>query len=161
MLYTMTQACEETGMTYQGLKFYCNEGLVPNVKRDNRNRRVFDEHDLAWIKSLTCLRDCGMGIQEMREYLALCLKGPSTIPERKEILKAKKIEVEKQLGMVKATLRFIDNKQKFYDDVLAGRREYFSNLIPCSCWGDESRQELAGERRPAKGKSKMVPKRRP
>ena len=31
MLYTMKQACELTGMTYQGLKFYCNEGLVPNV----------------------------------------------------------------------------------------------------------------------------------
>ena len=31
----MMQVCEETGMTYQGLKFYCNEGLVPNVKRDD------------------------------------------------------------------------------------------------------------------------------
>lgn len=141
MLYTMTQACEETGMTYQGLKFYCNEGLVPNVKRDNRNRRVFDEHDLAWIKSLTCLRDCGMGIQEMREYLALCLKGPSTIQERKEILNAKRAEVEKQLAVVKATLKFIDKKQKFYDDVLAGKREYVSNLIPCSCWEKSMRRE--------------------
>ncbi len=26
MIYTMMQACEKTGMTYQGLKFYCNEG---------------------------------------------------------------------------------------------------------------------------------------
>lgn len=29
MLYTMMQVCKETGMTYQALKFYCNEGLVP------------------------------------------------------------------------------------------------------------------------------------
>lgn len=34
MCYTMMQVCKETGMTYQALKFYCNEGLVPNVKRD-------------------------------------------------------------------------------------------------------------------------------
>ena len=33
MRYTMMQVCKETGMTYQALKFYCNEGLVPNVKR--------------------------------------------------------------------------------------------------------------------------------
>ena len=27
MLYTMMQVCKETNMTYQALKFYCNEGL--------------------------------------------------------------------------------------------------------------------------------------
>ena len=132
-MYTMLQICRETGLTYQGLKFYCNEGLIPNVKRDKNNRRIFDERDLAWIRSLTCLRDCGMGIQEMKAYLELCLQGPSTIPERKEILNAKKAEVEKQLAVVRKTLKFIDKKQKFFDDVLAGKREYVSNLIPCSC----------------------------
>ena len=109
MIYTMMQACEETGMTYQGLKFYCNEGLVPNVKRDGRNRRIFDERDLAWIKGLSCLRDCGMSIGEMKKYLKLCLEGVSTIPERKDML---------------------DEKQRFYDDVLSGKKEYVSNLRP-------------------------------
>ena len=33
-MYTMKEVCKETGMTYEGLKFYCNQGLVPNVKRD-------------------------------------------------------------------------------------------------------------------------------
>lgn len=32
-MYTMMQACKETNMSYQALKYYCNEGLVPNVKR--------------------------------------------------------------------------------------------------------------------------------
>jgi hypothetical protein len=33
-MYTMREVCKETGMTYEGLKFYYNQGLVPNVKRD-------------------------------------------------------------------------------------------------------------------------------
>lgn len=86
MRYTMMQVCKETGMTYQALKFYCNEGLVPNVKRDKNNRRVFDERDVAWISSLTRLKKCGMGIQEMKDYLALCLQGERTIPQRKILL---------------------------------------------------------------------------
>lgn len=89
MLYTMMQVCKETGMTYQALKFYCNEGLVPNVKRDKNNRRVFDERDVAWIGSLTCLKKCGMSIQEMKEYLAMCLQGEASIPQRKEMLAQK------------------------------------------------------------------------
>ncbi len=135
MLYTMKQACEQTGMTYEGLKFYCNEGLIPNVKRAPNNHRVFDERDIAWVKSLLCLRDCGMGIQEMKEYTRLCLLGAESIPERKAMLQAKREQISERIHFLENTLRYIDTKDKFYDDVLAGRREYFSNLIPCSCQG--------------------------
>lgn len=133
MIYTMMQACKETGMTYQGLKFYCNEGLIPNVKRDNINRRIFDEHDIAWIKSLQCLRECGMSIAEMKEYTRLCLEGVSSIPERKDILMRKKLQLQESIASLNASVEYIDAKQKFYDEVLSGEREYISNLLPCSC----------------------------
>lgn len=74
-MYSMKEACALTDMTYENLKFYCNERLIPNVKRDSRNYRVFDEHDVKWIQSLNCLKNCGMNIAEMKEYLALSLKG--------------------------------------------------------------------------------------
>ena len=45
-MYTMKQACKKAGMTYETLKFYCNEGLVPNVKRDKNNYRLFDDADM-------------------------------------------------------------------------------------------------------------------
>ena len=83
-MYTMMQVCKETNMTYQTLKYYCNEGLVPNVKRDENNRRIFDEQDVKWIKDLVCLKKCGMTIQEMKEYLQICLEGESTIQIRKK-----------------------------------------------------------------------------
>ena len=83
------QVCRETSMSYQALKFYCNEGLVPNVKRDKNNRRIFDERDVKWIKDLVCLKKCGMSIQEMKEYLELCLQGADTIPQRKKMLEKK------------------------------------------------------------------------
>ena len=74
MIYTMMQACKEADMTYQALKYYCNEGLVPNVKRDKNNRRIFDEKDIKWIKDLVCLKKCGMSIQE-RGRKIFCVYG--------------------------------------------------------------------------------------
>lgn len=130
MTYTMMQACREAGMTYQTLKFYCNKGLVPNVKRDRNNRRVFDEHDVAWIKSLVCLKRCGMSIEEMRAYVELCLQGEASIPQRKELLAAKRKQLEEQKAQIQESLDYIDWKQGFYDDVLAGRTAYYSNLVP-------------------------------
>ena len=129
MLYTMLQTCKETGMTYQALKFYCNEGLVPNVKRDKNNRRVFDERDIQWIGSLTCLKKCGMSIQEMKAYLALCLQGESTIPQRKEMLAQKQAALRETMRELQESIAYIDWKQSFYDDVLSGQRPYESSLI--------------------------------
>ncbi len=130
MLYTMMQVCRKTNMTYQALKFYCNEGLVPNVKRDKNNRRVFDEHDVAWIDSLTCLKKCGMSIQEMKDYLAMCLQGEVTIPQRKEMLAQKQVVLRASIQELEDSVAYIDWKQNFYDEVLAGKRPYESNLIP-------------------------------
>jgi DNA-binding transcriptional MerR regulator len=126
----MKEACTLTNMTYENLKFYCNEGLVPNVKRDRRNYRVFDEHDIKWIQSLNCLKSCGMSIAEMKQYLALCMEGEGTIPERKVILAEKKETLLKSITELQKAVAYIDWKQRFYDDVLSGKTAYYSNLIP-------------------------------
>ncbi|WP_297878365.1 MerR family transcriptional regulator [Eubacterium callanderi] len=129
MLYSMKQACQKVGMTYEALKFYCNQGLVPNVKRDKNNYRVFDEHDIEWIKGLTCLKRCGMSLKDMKLYLALCLKGKPTIPERKEILKKQRELLMKKMENLQEDIAYIDWKQSYYDDVLSGKIKYTSNLI--------------------------------
>ena len=130
MLYSMKEVCRKTGMTYEALKFYCNQGLVPNVRRDEQNRRIFSESDIAWIRSLECLKNCGMGIREMQEYISLCLEGQSSIPHRKEILERKRLELEQELSRIRGSIAYIDRKQRFYDDVLSGKTPYVSNLIP-------------------------------
>ena len=128
-LFTMMQVCRELGMTYQTLKFYCNQGLVPNVKRDRNNRRVFSANDVEWLRGLTCLKRCGMSIQEMKEYLALCLEGPSTIPQRKVLLEKKQQALRESIRELEDSVAYIHWKQSFYDEVLSGQRPYVSNLI--------------------------------
>lgn len=130
MQYTMMQTCNKTNMTYQTLKFYCNEGLVPNVKRDKNNRRIFDDRDIAWINSLICLKKCDMSIQEMKEYLALCREGEHTIPQRKIMLAQKREALLASIQELQDSVAYIDWKQNFYNEILAGERPYESNLTP-------------------------------
>lgn len=72
-----------------------------------------------------------MTIPEMKEYLALCLKGQSSIPERKVILAHKKEALLTSMQKLQEAIDYIDWKQGFYDDVLAGKTAYYSNLIDC------------------------------
>lgn len=125
----MKEVCDETNMTYQTLKYYCNEGLIPNVKRDKNNHRIFDERDVKWIKDLICLKKCDMSIEEMKIYLDLCLKGEPTIPKRKEMLAKKQDSLRQAVKELEESISYIDWKQNFYDEILSGEKPYVSNLI--------------------------------
>ena len=128
-MYSMKETCQKVGMTYETLKFYCNEGLVPNVKRNKNNFRIFDDRDINWLISLSCLKKCGMSIQHMKLYIGLCLKGQSTIPERKIMLNRQKEDLLNTISELSECVDFIDKKQEFYDNVLIGKVKYYSNLI--------------------------------
>ena len=128
-MYTMKDICKLTGLSYETLKFYCNEGLIPDVKRDKNNYRIFDDYNLNWIKSLQCLKNCEMSIAEMKEYLAMCLEGEKTIPARKIMLEKKQAALRERIKNLQAAIDYIDWKQNFYDEVLSGKIQYKSNLI--------------------------------
>ena len=87
------------------------------------------EKDVKWIKDLTCLKKCGLSIQEMKEYLELCLQGESTIILRKEMLAGKQEALRASIKELEDSVAYIDWKQNFYDEVLSGKRPYVSNLI--------------------------------
>ena len=129
-MYSMKETCQKTGLTYDTLKFYCNEVLIPNIQRDKNNYRVFTDKNIAWINSLSCLKNCGMSILEMKEYLNLCLEGEKTIPERKEILKVKEQELKNKIKKLQDSINYIHWKENFYNEVLSGKTKYYSNLIP-------------------------------
>ena len=65
----------------------------------------------------------------MKEYLTLCLQGEATIPLRMEILAGKRRELLERIAQPEDSVRYVDGKQQFYDDVLSGKRPYVSHLI--------------------------------
>ena len=66
----------------------------------------------------------------MKEYLAMCLQGEASIPQRKEMLAQKQAALRETIRELQDSVAYIDWKQNFYDEVLSGKRPYESNLIP-------------------------------
>lgn len=128
-MYTMKDICKELNITYETLKFYCNEGLVPNLKRDKNNHRIFDEDNLNWLRGLLCLRKCGMSIKDMKLYMEYCLQGQSSISQRQNMLVNTREELLLRKEEIEECLNYIDKKQKYYNDVIDGKIEYSSYII--------------------------------
>ena len=102
---------------------------VQNRVDDRQTRTVVAVRVSAeLVLDLMCLKKCGMSIQEMKDYLALCLQGERTIPQR--LLLAQKQEALRAgIRELQDSVAYIDWKQNFYDEVLSGKRPYESNLI--------------------------------
>lgn len=128
-LYKMKEVCDEINMPYETLRYYCNEGLVPNVKRDDNNHRLFDNRDMAWLKGLQCLRVCGLNIAELKNYMNLCLEGPASIKKRKAILTKKKEIILKEIQALTDSVDYIDQKQAYYNRIPNGEEVCSSNSI--------------------------------
>lgn len=128
-MYSMNQACHQLGITYETLRFYCDEGLVPNVRRTKTNYRDFDEKNLKWLESLLCLRQCGMSISDMKKYMHLCMEGKSSVPKRQEMLAVQKEILLKEIQRMEESIGYIDHKQQYFDAVTAGLVPYTSNLL--------------------------------
>lgn len=128
-MYTMKEVCQISGLSYDTLKYYCNEGLIPNVKRDKNNRRIFDERDLSWLNNLICLKNCGMSISGIKNYLQYCLEGEKSIPTRMDVLNDQREVLLSKIKELEKNIEYIDQKQTFYQEVLDGKIKYRSDLI--------------------------------
>lgn len=110
---TPAEAAERTGLTLDTLRYYEREGLVGPVGRSPGGHRAYSEDDLFWVGLVTCLRDAGLGIAELREFTALLRSsGPSV--DRVEFLVRHRAELERRARSIAAAMTVLDEKIAYY-----------------------------------------------
>lgn len=127
MSYTISEAVEKTGLPPSTIRYYDKEGLLPNIKRKN-GIRVFEDMDLRLMGLLTCLKNTGMPIKRIRDYVELTSKGDDTLRERYEIIKAQRQFVLDQIEQLQYYLEELDFKDWYYNKALAAGSESAINL---------------------------------
>ncbi len=106
-MYSMKDVCEKTGIAYETLKYYCNEGLLPHIKRDSNHYRVFHDKDIDWVRGLLYLKQCGMSLKEMRQFVTLDPRVCDLLAERQRLLQLKKDELQKRMNDIENAMTFI------------------------------------------------------
>ena len=46
MNYTIKHVCTELGLTVHAVRYYCDMGLLPNLRHDEHGNRLFDEKSI-------------------------------------------------------------------------------------------------------------------
>lgn len=101
-----------TGLTADALRYYEREGLVGPIARTAGQRR-YTEDDVAWIGIVTCLREAGLGIADLRRFTVL-LREEAEPGDRVAFLHRRREELEQQLARTRAALGVLDDKIAHY-----------------------------------------------
>ena len=127
MSYTISEAAQKTGLPPSTIRFYDKEGLLPNIKRKN-GIRVFEDMDLRLMGLLTCLKNTGMPIKRIRDYVELTTQGDASLQKRYEIIKEQRQFVLDQIEQLQYYLEELDFKDWYYNKALAAGSESAINL---------------------------------
>ncbi|MDF2675715.1 MAG: transcriptional regulator, MerR family [Clostridiales bacterium] len=117
MSYTIKQVSEKTGLTIYTLRYYDKEGLLPLVERTESGIRKFSDNDIDWLGLICCLKNSGMSIEHIKEFMHLCLQGEDTVETRKEILLNQKAYILEQMIQLENSLGTINYKIDHYKEI--------------------------------------------
>lgn len=122
MTYTVKEFAKMFQTTEHTIRYYTDIGLLP-CERDSENRRIFDEAAANWMQAISCLKNCGMPIKEIKRYANLCRMEESAenLQARYQIVLAQREQAHKKAAEAKATADYMDHKVKHYEEILAGR----------------------------------------
>lgn len=126
-MLTVKEVSKKFNISEYTLRYYTDENLIPSIKRDKNNIRVFDEESLNWLKTIICLRKCGMSIKSIKEYVDLCIIGDSTILQRLDIINSQKVIIYKKIQELKESSLFLEKKKDLYDDIIKNNKKDITN----------------------------------
>jgi DNA-binding transcriptional MerR regulator len=100
------------------LRYYEKIGLIPSVNRKESGIRNYNEIDIGWIEFIKCMRNAGLPIKALVEYVELFKKGNKTAKKRKQILVDQREELLNKMKEMENTLEIMNHKIKVYDTEL-------------------------------------------
>lgn len=123
MNYTIKQVAEKMGFTVPTLRYYDKEGLLPFVEKKPNGTRIFKDEDFGRLAIITCMKNSGLPIKDIKKYMDLCQEGDSTLQERLEIFLERKEAVEKQREELNKIMETINHKIWYYETAIKAGTE--------------------------------------
>ena len=114
-LFAPGDAAHRTGLSLDTLRYCEREGIIGPIERDPGGRRRYTEDDLAWIGIVTCLRDAGLGVDDLRRFTAL-LDAEGGRADRVAFLRRRRTELQERLRSTRNAIAVLDDKIAYYGD---------------------------------------------
>lgn len=126
---TIAEVGKKYDLTPDTLRYYERIGLITNVPRNQNGIRNYDDATCRRIEFIKCMRNAGVEIESLIEYIKLFEQGKTTAEARKELLEEQKTKLLEKQANISETLKRLDYKINLYDEIVSGKRKDFTEEI--------------------------------
>ncbi|HEY3560509.1 MAG TPA: MerR family transcriptional regulator [Kribbella sp.] len=114
--FTIQEVSRRSGLSEPTLRYYEEVGLVGPVGRDaSSGHRRYGAADVDTLEALSCLRAAGVGIDDMRTYLANRARGREAAAEQRDLLLRHAERIEAEIAAQHARLAYLREKAALWD----------------------------------------------
>lgn len=130
MKYSISEVSEKMNLSTHTLRYYEKIGLIPSPKRNEGKKRLYSEEDLNFIIFLKSLKDTGMSLEEMTEFV----KGGCILEKIKNDAHPQLLSpsIQLRIEILSKHLEKMEMKKKELENVISATKEklniYFSIL---------------------------------
>ena len=115
---TIKEVCEKYDITADTLRYYERVGVIPKVNRTEGGIRDFKEEDISWVENAICMRNAGLPVETLIEYVRLYQLGDGTFEDRRNLLMEAREDIVEKLQKYQDTLDRLDYKISRYDEAI-------------------------------------------
>jgi len=112
---TISQVSAKYGVTPDTLRYYERIGLLPQIRRTAGGIRDYSETDCNWVAYIKCMREAGVSIETLVEYVSLYRQGSKTIKARKKLLLEQREQIVAHIAQLNEVLARLDWKIDGYE----------------------------------------------
>ncbi len=118
MFYTIGEVSKKYNLPLSTLRYYDNEGLIPNLEKDAKGNRKFSENNLEALKVIECLKKSGLEIKEIKKFMEWTQEGNKSFTKRKNLFLERKKIVEQEIEQLNRVLNMLKFKCWYYDEAI-------------------------------------------
>lgn len=122
---TIKEVSEKFNISQDTLRYYEKIGLISKVPRKSSIRN-YGEEELKNIEFVICMRNAGLSIEALAEYLSLFKEGDKTIELRRNILIRERDKLALKIEDMKKAYERLNYKiDVYYSVILQKEKETF------------------------------------
>lgn len=109
---TIKEVSQKYDLSPDTIRYYERIGLIPPVPR-----KPFDQESCNWIEFVRCLRDAGVQIEALIDYVHLFYQ-ENTAEARKDILIEQRDRLQKQIDAMNIVIERLNKKVDRYEEII-------------------------------------------
>lgn len=120
---TISEVSEKLALPPDTLRYYERIGLIPRVNRNKSGIRDYTEEDCRWVEFIKCMRNAGLPVEVLIEYVGLFQQGDATMEARKELFIEQRKQLLARMEDMKSTLERLEYKIAVYEQAIVQKEK--------------------------------------